>query len=703
MSSQHGQGPASTSVQLHQDAPPPGMPGYGPQVEVFSGAQPNVPEEAPKPSWRRALLPAMLFTGLFLLVVVPASMWNYARAPLYRSSATLLTAVEPGKRPSVNRRDFDDQHVAIQRRLLLGHGLIEAIHAQLADDPLPAFESPESIAAMLKVEAVPHTNLVELSATGGDPDALARVVEIWISSFRDLRQNKIEEQIADQVAVLSERQDSLDEQIARKREAMDDFRDQHKIASLERNNNEALRRLGRLREQLNEAEAAEAAARAELAAIRVARERGQPSLSGEAKKRLAELRAQERRARSQADDLKKRYTAHYIRNDPTKQAVLERLQEIRRGIASLSAKGRRDAVIAISNAAFAAQQQTDKLRGQISRNEEQAKRFERAFATYETMQKDLTELEQLARDVRNELARIRAEATQKYPQIEVIEPPHVPTEPVAPAYQRDLWITLAAAALIAALITLITVITTRPRPVRESPQPMTGVRVYAGAPTLPTQAPQDPMLAAPAPGQTPNLPRQLAEPPPIGAETELVGPDTGGKEPPPTELLTAEISALWEIADSRSRQFIGLMLSGVDPAECQRVNAADFDPDCARVRVGDPQREIALSTPLKTLFATRQPLPLWRDEPWDLIEEMAHQLILLATDAGISRPELVTPSALRHSYIAYLVRQGARLTELTRLIGPVAAMELSTYRTLAPAGPAKPLTDIDVAYPLPRS
>lgn len=49
-------------------------------------------------------------------------------------------------------------------------------------------------------------------------------------------------------------------------------------------------------------------------------------------------------------------------------------------------------------------------------------------------------------------------------------------------------------------------------------------------------------------------------------------------------------------------------------------------------------------------------------------------------------------------YLAFLVRQGARLTEPERRAGAMAGAELTRYAALAPAGQATSLVDMETIY-----
>jgi hypothetical protein len=93
-------------------------------------------------------------------------------------------------------------------------------------------------------------------------------------------------------------------------------------------------------------------------------------------------------------------------------------------------------------------------------------------------------------------------------------------------------------------------------------------------------------------------------------------------------------------------------------------------------------------------------MPLWHGAAGSAgVDGLGARIGLLAHDAGLVQPAEIGVGALRHTYICYLVRQGARLTEIERVIGPVPAGELSRYAVYRPSGPAKPLSDLDLVYP----
>jgi polysaccharide biosynthesis transport protein len=60
----------------------------------------------------------------------------------------------------------------------------------------------------------------------------------------------------------------------------------------------------------------------------------------------------------------------------------------------------------------------------------------------------------------------------------------------------------------------------------------------------------------------------------------------------------------------------------------------------------------------------------------------------------------VTPDALRHTYAAYLARQGIRLTDLARAVGSLSPDLAARYSAMAPPGKRLGLEQVQRVMPL---
>ena len=83
-------------------------------------------------------------------------------------------------------------------------------------------------------------------------------------------------------------------------------------------------------------------------------------------------------------------------------------------------------------------------------------------------------------------------------------------------------------------------------------------------------------------------------------------------------------------------------------------------------------------------------------------DEIDAQILCAAHDARLERAEEIDARCLRHTYIAYLVRQGIRFADLQRIVGALPAAVLGAYAKQSPAGPPAAWESIDPVFPSVR-
>ena len=82
--------------------------------------------------------------------------------------------------------------------------------------------------------------------------------------------------------------------------------------------------------------------------------------------------------------------------------------------------------------------------------------------------------------------------------------------------------------------------------------------------------------------------------------------------------------------------------------------------------------------------------------------DVESMLTCAALDAGLAGAAGISAEALRHTGIAWLVRQGLRFSELAGLVGRPSAEALASYADLAPDGPKRGLAEIEPLMPALR-
>jgi integrase len=150
------------------------------------------------------------------------------------------------------------------------------------------------------------------------------------------------------------------------------------------------------------------------------------------------------------------------------------------------------------------------------------------------------------------------------------------------------------------------------------------------------------------------------------------------------------------------------LLHGLSVEEVAGLRWADVDLDQDQIRLGGRRaRTVPLAPRLREYLTALPPqgrsgeLALWVGEEGGHAEpaELDAMVETAAYDAGLTRPAEITSRALRHTYLLFLVRQGARLRDLGRVAGHIPPTELVTYGKLCPPGQGLPLEQVELIYP----
>jgi integrase len=158
-------------------------------------------------------------------------------------------------------------------------------------------------------------------------------------------------------------------------------------------------------------------------------------------------------------------------------------------------------------------------------------------------------------------------------------------------------------------------------------------------------------------------------------------------------------------SDDDSRLAMLLLLSGVTLDEMLELRWSDVDLARGTMRVGgESGRDIVLGGTLRRVLDTSHSVPgsemlvrlTGRTATRDTLEA---QILGAAHDATIEDAPQVNSACLRHTYIAFLMRQGIRFADLTRLVGPLLPEAITAYSTLSPAGARRDFVHIQVLYP----
>ena len=652
-----------------------------------------VPRDYPPPAIRQANRRRLfVFLGTLAATLVIGLGFTWLRPAEYRASArieiipgtesTTVTSASPAGPVEVPAAE-SPRPFFTEVQVLTSRPVLQAAIARVERDGERVFDgSADPVAAVqshLQAIAVPNTNVVELVATGPRAVGLAPLLTAIIDIYRERLADAFRDSSAESTARAKEEVDKLNADLASKRRELDAFRLRHNIVSLERDENVILAQTRSLSASLGNANENVAKAEGKLRAL-------ESPTSGSAVKAkddptLANLEQRASQLREQLNDFDRDFTPDYLAKDPRVVGLRSRLTELERQIMAQREIGRKNALADARDELASAQGTAARIQNQIASGQKELQQFTTRFNEYKSQQEQLNAIETAYQDASRRLAKHEATLRARTPTLNVLEVPATPREPWRPNYWRDTAVALAASLLLALLVMWLVELFNRTEPppsVVVLQGQVGGLAGDVAATPLGWQGARTDALGAPAPAL-------------LAAQPDL-----------PRELGVDEVTALVNASDDNTRLAVLLLLSGISPEEMLRLRWSDIEVDKGRIHIqGESMRDVALPDGLRAYTTAHPPAPssdlVFNASSRDTIRA---QLLCGAHDAGIESAVHVTPDCVRHTYIAFLVRQGIRFADLTAIVGHLPAEVLGAYSALSPRGARISLAEVNVAFPL---
>ncbi len=640
-----------------------------------------------------------VFAVVFLTVLIPGLLWNFLRPAEYRATARVQitpgsTEPRPGASPllpSASEVPRSPSELLTQVQVLTSRPLLEKVGTALAraGQPLPGGDPASRLREMISAEAVEGTEVVELQATGTRPEQLAAALNMLVDIYREDMKASYGAAAGEGLAQARQEAERLAATVQARRQRLDAFRSSTGVLSPEREENEAVARIKGLTTSLNTATEKAAVAEARLRAMQSG---GRGSALGADDPTLANMEARASQIAEEIRQMERTYTPEFMRMDPRAKSLQSRLVEMERQIETQRAASRQAALGVAQDEVASARATIERLQAEIRGQRSTMQDFSQRFTQAKALEDDLAQIEKAGREAQERLAKLEASEQSRLPALNLVEAASVPGLPFRPDYLIDALIVLASAFGLGLVAIWFVEIFNRQAPLQTPasttlimPQPWVGMSGMDG----------------PAP--------LLTEP-----SVDLVpGAGTGGllaaSSRPPRELAQEEVVDLLAASAGEGRFVLGLLLMGLTAEEAAALRQGDFDSAGGLLQVtGNAPRSLKL--PAWMSECRPSPIggvdaPLLQDAAGGRLRPDDIQSILAcaAFDAGLASAGGVTAEILRHTCIAWLVRQGLRFSELGSLVGRPSAEALALYATMAPEGPKLSATEIDPLMPALRA
>jgi uncharacterized protein involved in exopolysaccharide biosynthesis len=628
-----------------------------------------------------------VFLGTLIAASVISVAFTWLRPAEYRASTSL--DITPGTTsapsPATTERVEPTRPFLTEVQVVTSRPILEEAAKRLERSGynLSALGSDPIAGMQAHLEAAPvkGTNVVELVATGEQAELLAPLLNAVVEAYQDRLVDAHRSSSEESLARAGDELTRLEESVAAKRREVDAFRIRNNIVSLERDENEVLARVRNLSTSLSTANEKVATAEGKLHALDAAAAAGKSAVRARDDPTLANLEQRASQIREELRDLERDFTPDYMAKDPKVIAQRARLAELERQIRVQRAAGQQTAIVEAQQELAAAQSAVARIQSQMAASRQEASQFTSRFDQYKARQEELDQLQKAYRESVERRAQLEATERARMPEIRLLEAATPPREPWRPRYWRDTGLSLAGSLVLALLAMWLVELFNRagPRPAVVLIQPQAGTLSFDAPPALAGQSAPIGSLKESEPAL---LPRQPSF---------------------PRELRPDEVAALLRAADDDCRLLMLLLLSGVTLDEALRLRASDIDPVRGTIRVGEAGRAIPMNETLQRRLAAAV------ERGADLLvrppagptarESVDAQILCAAHDAALDHATQVNADCLRHTYLAFLVRQGIRFADLTRLVGALPVEIVGAYSALSPPGVRTDLARIQLPYP----
>ena len=669
-------------------------------VRVRSFTRPGERSDTARANRRRQLV----FGGVLAVSLLASLGYVFQRPALYLATARWQFvfpesnggAAEPA---STSTSASGSAAFLTELQVVTSRPLLEKLNAALetggASGAARAGTEPvDELQRSIDVRPVPGTTIVEVSASGARPAPLPTAINTLFDLYRRELDSRYQERSGDEHVKARAEADALTAKVARQRIAINAFRQRHAIVSGERDENEVLARFKGQSAAFNLANEKRVAAEARLHALRDATAAGKAAARSRENPALAQLEQRYAQARDEMRSMERSYTEAYMTLDPNAKALRARVASLEEQLVQARLAAQQSNLAEAETESVAARSAADQLAGQMSSTRRNVQDFSARMAEQRSMQDDLDRLEKLRGAAETRATALEAGSRRIAPTVAVLEPAAMPREPWKPDYRRDAVIAAVGSFGLALLALALLELLNRP----PAAPPTAVLLPPPGWDDIDTRPwVQQRSLGAASAGYS------LAAPPP--APVGLLE-----ASPLPRELDDAEITALLDAAPPAIRPLVAGLLAGLRVDELVGLEQRHVDAVQHALRL--PDRSVMLTAPLLALFLATHDGPA--DEAPDApllvdatgrrasVADVDAGVVFAAHDAGLARASEIDAAALRHTFVAHLLRQGARFADLARWTGPMALAELSPYGAIASGAAKKPAEQIDALLPALR-
>jgi uncharacterized protein involved in exopolysaccharide biosynthesis len=624
-----------------------------------------------------------VLVGVFLFISAIANIYIWTR-PVEFQSQTIIHFSYP-QQDETELSFVAEQQISLSQYRLTSNSVLKSLAQTLNEDSqfdyLEENITVEQLTSMLSAEASTTSRVITLKAKGDQAGILEPIIDQWLSLYLTQLNEENSSSNSEDAQLFQQKLADIEERVDLKRDELAEFSEANNIVSLERDENRILGQIKGLGKSVDAAEEQKTQSLSALESLNESIALGQQIQRPADKASIDAIKSTLKDLQEELSLLSEKYTQEYLSRD---QAIVSKQQKAQVLAQELDEKIAESQTLYLQESQrelSTARNKSIKLQQQMAELHTQAQEFNQKLEQYRTKDQAIKELQNQAQEIRNQI--VKQEVSRPFEaRISVLEQAFTPDFPIGPNYWEDTLISLGIAIVLAILALLIFSFIVRQKSVTESSTN------FVVMPTHPSLNP-DAQLSQQSQLSSGSTPMQLTDNNEVNKNMRLLGVD--------------ECAKLYGAANKQGKLTIGLLLSGTSFQELIEVKCLDFTSNYSQLNIkGLFARTLKISSQMsliiESICASLEPNhKVCSTQP--STKEFDQLVINAGHDAQLTFPEQLSVEVLRHTYLTYLVMQGARLNDLEQLAGYISPSELSTYRAVNRHGMPVDLGEINSVFP----
>jgi polysaccharide biosynthesis transport protein len=652
------------------------------------------------PAMRRRL---KVFAATFALCLLLGQGYNFSRSAVFEAHAKLQVTAAGRMAATSDAPEFmvgpDDKQAALLEAEVLGsrellEKAVQRLQAQGFLAQLDVTAAVFAVQDMISITPLDGAQLLQVQARSHEKHLVARLVNTLVEVYREEQASSGQSAAQRQLAETRDELQIVSAKVAQKQQSLDRYRQNSNIVSTERDENHSVSRLKGLSTSLSTAIDREATAAGRIRAIEQAIAEGKRLPLARNNGTISNIEQRLSQQREELRALERQFTPQYLDLDPAARALKTRITNLEQQLESEQLKAQQTALAEAREELASSSATAQRLRQQLAGDKQEVQTFNRQLGTVQTLQTELVGLQQMQQAVQKKLLALEATQAARQPRLLVLESAVTPEAASSPRYGRDAALVLAGSLLLAFLAVWFIEFFNRSERVQ--------------LPTQTTLILPQPWPASSTDGMDtrPQLgpPPHVRLPSPMPQALQISGPL-------PRELMPHEVSQLLAAAAPCNLALLNCLLCGLSAEEAATLELRHADLLRGELQVpGDGRRSLPLPPAVQqyaeqcVIAASADDAPLFLASGERALSADDIEAIVTATayDAHLDEAQSVTAASLRHTYIAFLVRQGLRFGELGVLVGRLGPDRLKALTTLAPQTERVALDAVERLLPILR-